>query len=118
MQCVSALESDDAVLRVIQVTEVRKQEWDEMKQYMNTTDRCLMTQLRRGLGDVTLTGNDVSDACGKCSNCRSRPVVTSTYNRQLADRAVQHLKTSRKVEVTGNLTVFSCEWIRPTLGPV
>ena len=89
------------------MTELRRQQWDEMKQYMSITDRCLMTQLRRALDDVTLTGNDVSDACGKCSNCRPRPVVTAAYDPQLAARAVQHLKTSRKVEVTEKLTKFS-----------
>jgi len=79
---------------VQQVTELRKQEWEEMKQYMNCTDRCLMTQLRRGLDDNTVSDDEV---CGRCSNCRRLPVVTDTYNEQLAAQAVQHLKTSRKV---------------------
>jgi len=68
-----------------------------MKQYL-TTDRCLMMQLRRGLDDVTLTGSDADDACGKCSNCRrDHPFVSDTYNEQLAAEAVQRIKTSRKV---------------------
>ena len=80
-----------------QVTELRIAEWNEMKQYL-TTDKCLMMMLRRGLDDTTLTGNDVDDACGKCSNCqRQCSVVPHNYNEQLAVQAVQHLKTSRKV---------------------
>jgi len=85
---------------ILQVTAQRSQEWDEMKQYL-TTDRCLMLQLRRSLDDVTLTGNDADDACGRCSNCRRhQPVVSDTYNEQLAAQAVQHLKSSRKVTPT------------------
>jgi len=66
-----------------------------MMQYVRT-DRCLMMQLRRGLDDGTLTGNDVDDVCGKCSNCR-RPFVSEKYDELLAAQAVRHLKTSRKV---------------------
>lgn len=80
-----------------QVTERRQQEWDEMKQYV-VTDQCLMMQLRRGLDDTTLTGNDLDDVCGKCANCRRhQPVVSDAYSEQLAAQAVEHLKTSRKV---------------------
>jgi len=85
---------------MLQVTELRRQEWDEMKQYL-TTDHCLMLQLRRGLDDATLIGNDVDDACGKCSNCRHHhPVVSDMYDEQLATQAVRHLKSSRKVTAT------------------
>jgi len=85
---------------ILQVTAQRTQEWDEMKQYL-TTDGCLMLQLRRGLNDVTLTGNDADDACGRCSNCRChQPVVSDTYNEQLAAQAIQHLKSSLKVTPT------------------
>ena len=71
------------------------QEWFEMQQYV-TTDGCLMTQLRRGLDDTTLSDDEV---CGRCGNCRRRPVVSDTYDEQLAAQAVQHLKTSRKVRL-------------------
>ena len=87
------------------MTELRGQEWDEMKQYLST-ERCLMQQLRRGLDDTTLTGNDADDACARCSNCRRHcPIVSDVYSEQLAAQAVQYLKSSRKVITT--LTYYS-----------
>jgi len=86
------------------VTERRREEWQEMEVFMGTAS-CLMTKMRRLLDDVTLTGND--GRCGRCGVCcRTNPELVSQFSEDIASEAVQYIKNSKKMFVCKNKAPF------------
>lgn len=72
------------------ITEIREREWNEINEYLNTSD-CLMLTLRNALDDKS------REACGKCENCTSKPLIPKTFNKELGIRATQFLRQSEEV---------------------
>lgn len=78
---------------ITQVAKQRETEWKDMLKYINCTAYCLMTTLRQMLDDSTLQPNE---RCGQCMNCIGHPIVSTSYNSQLAREAVDYLKQNHK----------------------
>ena len=72
------------------ITEIREREWSEINEYLNTSD-CLMLTLRNALDDKS------REACGKCENCISKPLITEMFDQELGIRATQFLRQSEEV---------------------
>jgi len=67
------------------ISDIRRQEQAQMQEYMGYSG-CLMEFLARALDDPA------AGRCGKCANCRGRPVVPVEYDPGLANRAAIFLK--------------------------
>lgn len=79
---------------MLQVTEQRRKEWNDMHSYFQTEDRCLMTSMRLRLDDINV--KDPEERCGRCSNCRDEPIASTNINKQLANEAIEYIRKSEK----------------------
>ena len=64
----------------------RRQEWDEIQHYRQTTRECQMRALLRGVHDSATVR-----ACGRCANCLSKPIVPAAIDRELQVEAERFL---------------------------
>jgi ATP-dependent DNA helicase RecQ len=72
---------------VRRLTQKRELEWQEVQRYVDTKE-CLMAYLGRALDDPH------ASRCGKCANCRARPVVPVEIDPMLIRQALLFLKQS------------------------
>ena len=72
---------------VRRLTQKRELEWQEVQRYVDTKE-CLMAYLGRALDDPH------ASRCGKCANCRARPVVPVEIDPVLIRQALLFLKQS------------------------
>jgi len=72
---------------VRRLTQKRELEWQEVQRYVDTQE-CLMAYLGRALDDPH------ASRCGKCANCRARPVVPVEIDPMLIRQALLFLKQS------------------------
>ena len=88
------------------ITELRRSEQSEMKQYM-AHEGCLMAFLQDALDDAS------SNDCGQCKNCDSTLLLDEEYDEDLANRAALFLRRSyqplepRKQWPVANMFEFS-----------
>lgn len=73
--------------RIQRLTDRRKQEWQQIKNYITTAD-CKMQFLQRALDD------DSIKPCGKCSSCLGEAVIIPGVNFELTNQATLFLKHS------------------------
>lgn len=71
--------------KINRLTQQRELEWQEIQQYINTTD-CLMSFLQRSLDDIS-TKN-----CGKCKNCLNQNIIGIETSFELNVAAAYFLK--------------------------
>ncbi len=71
--------------RIRRLTEQRELEWQQVQDYISTTD-CLMRYLRRALDDPE------AEPCGQCANCLGRPILDERMSRQLGVAAARYLR--------------------------
>ena len=69
------------------LTRQRELEWQEVQAYIEC-DTCLMDFLRSALDDPEL------EACGNCANCLGEPVVSLSYEDNMAIDAARFLRQS------------------------
>ncbi len=75
--------------RIERITNLRRQEQERMRAYMNTPD-CLMQFLAEELNDPSAA------VCGKCANCTGR-LLSESYRDDLAQAAVEFLNRLENV---------------------
>jgi ATP-dependent DNA helicase RecQ len=78
------------LVKIEQLTEIRRQEQQQMQNYM-ASPQCLMNFLSRALDDPN------SQACGKCAVCLDRDLVPTNYSPTLLNQAIQYLKRSDRI---------------------
>lgn len=72
-------------VKIQRLTKQREFEWQEVQQYINTTD-CLMAFLQTSLNDNSVVN------CGKCKNCLQKNIIEVETNKHLNIDAINFLK--------------------------
>lgn len=71
--------------RIDNLTQQREQEWQEVQDYIRTTD-CKMAFLARALDDPQ------PHPCGRCTSCVGHPIVSESFDQALAIQARAFLR--------------------------
>jgi ATP-dependent DNA helicase RecQ len=79
------------------VRAARRSEQAQMQAYA-TEPGCLMRFLRRELDDPSLTGDEQTDACGRCARCRGDHLgLPGEADSELREAALRHLRSGTVV---------------------
>lgn len=76
---------------VNRITQIRKQEQQQMQQYMKHK-KCLMAFLQNALDDPS------SQKCGKCRNCNPKHLLSEQYDDSLASQAALFIKDYEPID--------------------
>ena len=92
----TALDYDFPYKRVARLSEIKRKEWKRMQGYA-LHDGCLMNFLSSELDDSQ------SEPCGKCANCDPAKVLSSSYEKETQQAAVDFLENVL-IEITPRKT--------------
>ncbi|MEG3906980.1 RecQ family ATP-dependent DNA helicase [Microcoleus sp. w1-18aA5] len=72
--------------KIERLTQIRRQEQDQMREYMGEKKQCLMAFLAKELDDPNPT------KCGKCAVCLGESLLPETPSLEIVNQAIQYLR--------------------------
>ena len=72
--------------KIERLTQIRRQEQDKMREYMDEKKQCLMAFLAAELDDPNPT------KCGKCAVCLGKPLLPEIPSLEMLNQAIQYLR--------------------------
>ncbi|MGI8484295.1 MAG: RecQ family ATP-dependent DNA helicase [Thermomicrobiales bacterium] len=82
--------------------DTRRQEWDALQRFRQTTSECQMRALLRGVHDSTTT-----QRCGRCANCLGKPLVPTEIDDALHAEAERFLRRPDPVPIFPRIRIPS-----------